>query len=105
MNRGFTLLEVVVSLLLLEVAVLAAVGTLTVASRTLADAEHLERAVAESGGVLDSLAGVPSAGSGSRPFVGGEVEWSIDEAGGVVVRTTRTDGRILLEVQSAVARP
>jgi len=105
MNAGFTLLEVVVSLLLLQVAVVSAAGTLAVSSRTLADAEHLERAVVEADGVLDSLGGVSGAVSGSRTFAVGTVEWSIDAAGTVELRAARVDGRILLEVQSAVSRP
>ena len=105
MSTGFTLLEVVVALLLLELAVVGAVGTLAVASRTLAEAEHLERAVMEAEGVLDSLAGVSGAESGSRTFSGGGLEWSVDEAGAVVLRAVRTDGWVWLEVNSAVARP
>lgn len=105
MNRGFTLLEVVVSLLLLEVAVVSALGTLAVASRTLADAEHLERAVVEAEGVLDSLVGVSGPEGGSRAFAGGALEWSVDSVGGVVLRASRGDGRSLLEVYSAVPRP
>jgi len=105
MSRGFTLLEVVVALVLLEVAVLAAVGTLAVASRTLAEAEHLERAVVEAEGALDSLAGVPGATSGSRTFTGGEVDWSIDTTGTVSLRAQSVVGAILFELQSAVRRP
>jgi type II secretory pathway pseudopilin PulG len=102
---GFTLLEVVVALLLLEVAVLGAVGTLTVASRTLAEAEHLERAVSETEGVLDSLTGFPGAESGQRPFSGGQLEWLIDETGSLLLRASDTDGEVLLEVRSAVRTP
>jgi type II secretory pathway pseudopilin PulG len=102
MSRGFTLLEVVVALLLMEVAVLAAVGTLALASRTLARAEHLERAVAAAGGVLDSLAGADSLVSAADSFGGARLEWLVDAAGRVVLRATGPDSSIWFEVGSAV---
>ena len=42
-NDGFTLLEVVVALLVLEVSVVGAVGALVLASSTLSKAERLFR--------------------------------------------------------------
>lgn len=104
MRRGFTLLEVVVALLLLEVAVLAAAGTLAVSSRMLAEAEQLERAVSAAEGVVDSLAALEFPVGASRPFVGGELEWLVDASGTVVLRAVSPDGRVLLEVTSAVRR-
>lgn len=105
MRAGFTLMEVVVALLLLEVGVLAAAGTLQVASRTLAEAERLERAVVEAGGVLDSLGRVsgPSAGSRSLPF--GEVAWSVDDSGTVTLTAETLAGAPLLAVTSAARAP
>jgi type II secretory pathway pseudopilin PulG len=103
--RGFTLLEVVVALLLLELAVAGSLGTLTVASRTLAEAEQLERAVTEVEGVLDSLAGEPDAATGARPTPGGEIEWTIEESGRIVLRATREGGGVWLDVTSALPRP
>jgi Tfp pilus assembly protein PilV len=105
MSGGFTLLEVVVSLLILEVAVIAAAGTLVVASRSLGEAEHLERAVLEAEGVLDSLAGAPSAASGSRGYPGGYVEWTVDGQGEVVLRVRSAEDEVRLEVLSAVRAP
>ena len=102
MNRGFTLLEVVVSLLLLQVAVVGAVGTLAVASRNLAEAELMERAVLGAEGVLDSLRGVAGATDGSRVVDPGGLEWSVDTLGGVTLYATHPDGRVLFEVRSAV---
>ena len=101
MKTGFTLVEVVVSLLLLEIAVVAAAGTLVVASRTLAEATHLERAVLEAEGVLDSLAGLDVIGSGSRPYPGGNVEWSVDAERLVLVRVVTPDSTVVLAVASA----
>lgn len=102
MRGGFTLLEVVVALLVLEVAVLAAAGTLEVASRTLAVAEGTERAVLEAEGVLDSLAGVGGAVSGTRAFPGGDVTWTVDTAGVVVLRVDGPDGAPRFQLTSAV---
>ena len=96
------MLEVVVALVLLEVAVVGAVGTLAVASRTLAEAEHLERAVLEAEGVLDSLAGVPGAESGSRVYAGGRLEWLVDPGRDVVLTAVGSDGAVRFELHSAL---
>ncbi len=85
MKRGFTLLEVVVSLTVLEVAVVGAAGTLTVAARTLGRAERLERAVASAEGVLDSLRRVPARVSASLGYRGGDVRWQVGDSGRVVL--------------------
>jgi len=103
--KGFTLLEVVVALLLLEVAVMGAVGTLTIASRTLGEAERLERLTTEAEGVLDSLAGVATPGSGARTVPAGTLEWTVDTTGTVRLRALRSDGDEWLAVTSAVPEP
>jgi len=81
MKTGFTLLEIVVSLLLLEATVLAAVGTLVVASRTLTEAEQVGRAVVEAEGVLDSLGRVDAPTDGSRAWALGTVDWTTEGPG------------------------
>lgn len=100
--RGFTLLEVVLALVILEVGVLGVAGTLLLASRTLRRAETLERAVARAEGVLDSLRGGAVIGSGLVAFEGGEVLWSVTDSGGVAVLATDVAGARLLEVRSRV---
>ena len=105
MRSGFTLIEVVVALLLLEVAVLAAAGTLQVASRTLGEAERVERAVVEASGILDSLAGAPGAGAGSRTLPFGGVTWAVDSAGTVTLEVRTGEGVRLLRVTSALEAP
>jgi prepilin-type N-terminal cleavage/methylation domain-containing protein len=82
---GFTLLEVVVALVILEVGVLGAAGTLLLASRTLTRAERLERAVAYAAAVLDSLSAGARPGAGARAHFGGEVRWSVDSTGAVKI--------------------
>jgi Tfp pilus assembly protein PilV len=99
-RRGFTLLEVVVALLVLEVAVVGVVGALVLASSTLARAEALERAVATTEGVLDSLARTRSAGADSMRYTEGTVSWEVDDSGGVAVRATDARGEVVLDVRS-----
>ncbi len=75
-RRGFTLIEVLVALILLEVGLLGVVGTLVLAARTLTRGELEERGIAAVERVLDSLstAGV-SSGEGRVTTPGGEVRW------------------------------
>jgi type II secretory pathway pseudopilin PulG len=100
---GFTLLEVVVALLVLEVAVVGLVGSLVLASATLTRAESLERAVATAEGVLDSLAATAIVLAGSVPHSGGGmVRWSVDDSGMVHVEATAASGETLLDMMSVV---
>jgi hypothetical protein len=104
-RRGFTLVEVVVALLVLEVAVVAVGGSLTVASRTLGRAERLERAVALAEGVLDSLAGVPVAVGAAGAFAGGEVRWEVGDSGSVTLVALGADRDTLFVVRSRLPLP
>ncbi len=104
MRSGFTLLEVVVALLVLELAVVGVVGTLVIASSTQVRAESLERAVARAEGILDSLQRASGAGSGVRSYGTGEVRWSVDETGEVVLRALEQRGNLLFEVRSVLPR-
>jgi len=99
-RRGFTLLEVVVALLVLEVAVVGSVGALVLASQTLARAEALERAVATTEGVLDSLARTRSAGADSVILAAGTVSWTVDDSGRVALRAVDPKGEVVLDVRS-----
>jgi type II secretory pathway pseudopilin PulG len=103
MSRGFTLLEVVIALLLIEVAVVAAVGTLTMASRVLGEAERIERAVAAAEGTLDSLGGVAYPESGTRTFDGGTLQWSMETERVVGVRADDVDGSTWFEVHAILS--
>jgi len=105
-RSGFTLLEVVMALLVLEVSVVGLVGSLVLASSTLTRAESLERAVATAEGVLDSLAASASILADSVPHAGGgTVRWSVDDSGRVSLQATGADGAVVLDVLSVVARP
>lgn len=102
-RAGFTLLEVVVALLVLEVAVVGLVGSLVLAASLLTRAEGLETAVATAEGVLDSLTRAQAAGSDSVAYTGGGLWWSIDDSGRVTLRAMQATGDTVLELSSSVA--
>ena len=76
-RRGFTMVEVLIALVLLEIGVVGAVGIMALAGRILSDAERVERAVAAVEGVADSLRATHrSPVAGRRSVAGvGRVEW------------------------------
>jgi type II secretory pathway pseudopilin PulG len=102
MRRGFTLLEVVVALLVLEVGVVGVVGALVLASSTLARAEALELQVAVTEGVLDSLARRASRGADSIRTPAGVVSWTIDDSARMELRATDLRGDTVLDLRSAL---
>jgi Tfp pilus assembly protein PilV len=99
---GFTLIEVVVALLVLEIAVLGAVGILVLASSMLGRAERLERAAALAEGVLDSLAAVVSPSEGSATYGAGDVVWTLGAAGEVEMLALGPTGDTLFEIESVL---
>lgn len=99
-DRGFTLVEVVVALLLLEIGVLGALGLLVIAQRSLTDAERLERGVAAAEGLLDSLALGAAPGGGTRMLGHDTLTWSIDGDGRIRIRLAPGDGSPALELRS-----
>ena len=73
---GFTLLEVLVGLVVLEVALLGAVGTLTLAQRLLSSAELIHLATQGTAEVADSLEKAGSVQAGGLITDWGRVRWS-----------------------------
>ena len=73
---GFTILEVLVGLVVLEVALLGAVGTLTLAQRMLASAELLHLATLGTAEVADSLENAGSVRAGGLATDWGRVRWT-----------------------------
>ena len=79
MRHGFTLIETLVALVLLEIGMLALAATSAVAARDLAIAHRSVRAQALARNQLETLAARPCvAASGSRSEPGGYmVSWSV----------------------------
>lgn len=105
MMRGFTLIEVVVALVLLEIGVLGVVGTLVLATRTLTEAEMTTRAAAEAASAADSLASHGFVAAGAAAFPGGTVRWeaAADGTGRVIVVATGARADTLARLE--MARP
>lgn len=105
MSRGFTLVEVIVALVILEVGIVGAAGTMVLASRALAEAEHLERAVSALEGVVDSLGADGVGGAGARPFPGGEVRWGDPVGYAVAVVAVDAAGDTVMRVRAPAGLP
>ena len=101
-RSGFTLVELLVALVIFEVGLLGVVGTLVLASRTVAQASLLERAVGEVESLVDSLSRSPGVGQGQRKTLGGSVSWSVDAAGAANVVFLGDGGTPLFEVSTQV---
>ena len=104
-RSGFTLVELLVALVIFEVGLLGVVGTLVLASRTVAQASLLERAVGEVESLVDSLSGSPGVGPGQRTTLGGSISWSVDAAGAASVVFIGDGGTPLLELSTQVETP
>ena len=92
MRLGFTLVEVLVALVVLEVGVLGGLGVLALATRTMSLAEAFEIGVATAEGIADSLSSRATAGGGSRSAGSGVVEWEVAADGSYTVRYTAPTG-------------
>lgn len=95
-RRGFTLVEVVVALTLLELVMLGASGWLVLAHRALARAELTHRATQAAAGVADSLLASDSPASGERVDPWGSLRWVVTPRGSEIVAEGRTGERLLV---------
>ncbi|MEJ2204648.1 MAG: prepilin-type N-terminal cleavage/methylation domain-containing protein [Gemmatimonadota bacterium] len=84
-NAGFTLVEILIAVVLLEVGLLAVLGTSILARRVLTRAEIVERGAAEVERTYDSLSQGWSSGSDGRTGPSGWVRWEVGERGTVRV--------------------
>lgn len=101
-RRGFTLIEVVTALLVLEVAVLGVLGTLVLAERTARRAERLARATGRVEVLLDSLAAGATPGSRRESFDDVRLEWSVDSVGRALLEARDEEGGLLLRTHTRV---
>jgi type II secretory pathway pseudopilin PulG len=99
-TRGFTLPEIVIALLVLELAVVGAVGMLVLASATLSRAERLERAAARAEGVLDSLALTATPIDGTVSYEAGEIRWVVGAGGELRLVAGGPTGDTVLDLTS-----
>lgn len=102
-RSGFTLVEILVALVVLEVGLLGVVGTLWLAERTLTGAEILERGVGVMEGVYDSLSSEAAPSDGWRPSPPGQVRWRVS---GSDAHLALLDGRgdTLVQVEARLIR-
>jgi type II secretory pathway pseudopilin PulG len=76
MNRGFSLIEVILALFLLEVGILATVGMFLLSQRNFRRAELTLRGILEAGWVADSLGSSGSVDPGHLVRPWGEIHWA-----------------------------
>ena len=96
MREGFSFLELIVALLILELGILAVAGSILLAQRNMARAELTLRGVLEAAWIGDSLSGREGAeagSSGSREFSWGSVEWDRADLGIGGFQLAATRGR------------
>lgn len=87
MKSGFSLVELIFALLVLQVGMLATAGLVLLAQRSMLRAELTVRSVLETGWLADSLASSGGGGSGTRVYPWGQVSWPLapDGLGGIRV--------------------
>ena len=82
---GFSLVEVLIALVILEVGLLGAVGMTLQAQRTLQVALTLESVSQAVEALADSLLRVGWSGAGSRVMEEGKLRWSLGRSGMVTI--------------------
>jgi type II secretory pathway pseudopilin PulG len=101
--RGFTLVEVVVALLVLEVSILGALATMAAAAETWRRAERLERATGAVETVLDSLRGDGTEGASARVVDDVRIRWTVSDSGSVEIEAIDPADSSLVRVRTTIA--
>lgn len=104
-RHGFTLVEVVVALIVLELGVLGVLGTLALASETLRRAERLERATSRVEALVDSLSAGSPPDTVMEAFADVRISWTVDDGGRLDLLATDEQGGTLLRIRSRVPVP
>ena len=102
MTRGFTLIEVVVALVILELAVVGVLGTLVTAAEVWREAEQVERDVGQLASVFDSLRGVDSVWSDSTRYPGGMARWTVSAGGVLAIEVNSREASLGVTVHGSV---
>jgi prepilin-type N-terminal cleavage/methylation domain-containing protein len=102
-RRGFTLVEVLVALVVLEVGLLGVVGTLLLAATTMARARLLEAGVAAMERAYDSLQLAPGAGSGGGATEAGGIRWLVEGGGNLLIEVRGPGDTLLAAVHGRLA--
>ena len=74
-----------------QLVAVVAVAVVVVASRTMAEAEVIERAVSALEGTADSLSIRATSGHGFRDAAGGRIHWRVEPDGGFTVEFSRDE--------------
>lgn len=103
---GYSLVEVVVALVLLQLGLLAAAGMVVTASGVLAAAARTDRALVLAEGAADSLQAFGWGGGGERIEGAFIVRWSGSGEGSVVeVRSREGEGEVLVRIPVPLEAP
>jgi prepilin-type N-terminal cleavage/methylation domain-containing protein len=104
-RRGFTLVEVLMAVLVLEVGFVGVAGTLLLAARTMRRAESLERAVTEAAWLYDSVSSLGDAGAGEIPAGAGRLRWSVGADRTLRVEVLTPTDSVLFSLEGRAAAP
>jgi Tfp pilus assembly protein PilV len=95
-RAGFSFVEVLVALVLLEVGLVGCAGTLVLAQRQMTAAENVHHATHAAAAIADSVLAAGPVGAGEASEAWGAVRWSVEE-GGLLLRAEDGSGARLLD--------